>query len=143
MPDKDIIMAKTAIIQRCLKRIKDVTGLDPNSIDDIDKEELFVLNLQRGVQATIDLATHIVASQGLGLPETIEDNFKLLKNAGVITLDIETKMKAMTGFRNIAVHNYQQINRDILKSILQKNLRDLEEFYTAVLLHFNYAKEGK
>ncbi|HDR67888.1 MAG TPA: DUF86 domain-containing protein [Bacteroidaceae bacterium] len=143
MPDKDIIMAKTAIIQRCLKRIKDVTGLDPNSIDDIDKEDIFILNLQRGVQATIDLATHIVASQGLGLPETIKDNFKLLKNAGVITLDIETKMKAMTGFRNIAVHNYQQINRDILKSILQKNLRDLEEFYTAVLLHFNYAKEGK
>ena len=143
MPDKDIIMAKTAIIQRCLKRIKDVTGLDPNSIDDIDKEDIFILNLQRGVQATIDLSTHIVASQGLGLPETIKDNFKLLKNAGVITLDIETKMKAMTGFRNIAVHNYQQINRDILKSILQKNLRDLEEFYTAVLLHFNYAKEGK
>lgn len=143
MPDKDIIMAKTAIIQRCLKRIKDVTGLDPNSIDDIDKEDIFILNLQRGIQATIDLATHIVASQGLGLPETIKDNFQLMKNAGVITSDIETKMKAMTGFRDIAVHNYQQINRDILKSILQNNLRDPEEFYTAILLHFNYAKEGK
>lgn len=143
MPDKDIIMAKTVIIQRCLKRIKDVTGLDPNSIDDINKEDIFILNLQRGVQATIDLATHIVASQGLGLPETIKDNFQLLKNAGVITSYIETKMKAMTGFRKIAVHNYQQINRDILKSILQNNLRDLEEFYTTIILHFGYAKEKR
>ena len=140
MPDKDIIMAKTAIVQRCLRRIKEVTALDPNSLENIDKEDIFILNLQRGVQATIDLATHVVASEGLGLPETIKDNFALLKNAGIIAPKIEARMKAMTGFRNIAVHNYQQINRDILKSILQNNLQDLEEFYTAVLLHFGFTK---
>jgi len=55
MPDKDIIMAKTAIVQRCLRRIKDVTGLDPNNLENIDKEDIFILNLQRGVQATRDL----------------------------------------------------------------------------------------
>ena len=136
MPDKDIIMAKAAIVQRCLRRIKEVTDLDPNSLENIDKEDIFILNLQRGVQAIIDLATHVVASEGLGLPETIKDNFALLKNAGIIAPKIETRMKAMTGFRNIAVYNYQQINRDILKSILQNNLQDLEEFYTAVLQHF-------
>jgi len=140
MPDKDIILAKTAIVQRCLRRIKEVTGLDPNSLENIDKEDIFILNLQRGVQATIDLATHVVASEGLGLPETIKDNFDLLKNAGIITSNIDAKMKAMTGFRNIAIHNYQQINRNILKSILQNNLQDLEEFYTAVLKHFGFAK---
>lgn len=59
MPDKDIIMAKTAIVQRCLRRIKDVTGLDPNNLENIDKEDIFILNLQRGVQATIELATHV------------------------------------------------------------------------------------
>jgi hypothetical protein len=29
MPDKDIVLAKVAAIQKCLKRIKHVTGLDP------------------------------------------------------------------------------------------------------------------
>jgi uncharacterized protein YutE (UPF0331/DUF86 family) len=117
-----------------------VTGLDPNSLENIDKEDIFILNLQRGVQATIDLATHVVASEGLGLPETIKDNFDLLKSAGIITSNIDAKMKAMTGFRNIAIHDYQQINRNILKSILQNNLQDLEEFYTAVLKHLGFAK---
>ena len=142
MPDKDISMSKTAIVQRCLQRIKNVTDLDPNSLENIDKEDIFILNLQRGVQATIDLATHVVASEGLGLPETIKDNFMLLKNAGIITSEMETRMKAMTGFRNIAVHNYQQINKAILKSILENNLQDLEEFYTTVLRHFGFTKES-
>ena len=44
MPDKDVVMAKVAIIQRCLKRIKETTHLDPESLDDIDTQDIFVLN---------------------------------------------------------------------------------------------------
>jgi uncharacterized protein YutE (UPF0331/DUF86 family) len=45
-------------------------------------------------------------------------------------------MNAMVGFRNIAVHEYQNIDKEILKSILQNNLRDIEEFYKSILLKF-------
>lgn len=139
MPDKDVVLAKVAAIQRCLKRIKETTRLDPNSIDDIDKQDIFILNLQRAVQAAIDLATHIVASEGLGLSDTIKDNFKFLKNAGIINEELTLRMESMVGFRNIAIHDYQTIDRDILKSILSNNLKDLEVFYTTVLLHFKVA----
>jgi len=139
MPDKDVVLAKVAAIQRCLKRIKETTRLDPNSIDDIDKQDIFILNLQRAVQAAIDLATHIVASEGLGLSDTIKDNFKFLKNAGIINEELTLRMESMVGFRNIAIHDYQTIDRDILKSILSNNLKDLEDFYTTVLLHFKVA----
>ena len=139
MPDKDVVLAKVAAIQRCLKRIKETTRLDPNSIDDIDKQDIFILNLQRAVQAAIDLAIHIVASEGLGLPDTIKDNFKFLKNAGIINEELTLRMESMVGFRNIAIHDYQTIDRDILKSILSNNLKDIEDFYTTVLLHFKVA----
>jgi uncharacterized protein YutE (UPF0331/DUF86 family) len=141
MPDRDVVLAKVAAIQRCLKRIKETTRLDPNSLDDIDKQDIFILNLQRAVQAAIALATHIVASEGLGLSDTIKDNFKFLKNAGIINEELTRRMESMVGFRNIAIHDYQAINRDILKSILVKNLKDLEDFYTTVLLHFKLATE--
>jgi uncharacterized protein YutE (UPF0331/DUF86 family) len=139
MPDRDVVLAKAASIQRCLKRIKETTGLDPKNLDDIDKQDIFILNLQRAVQAAIDLATHIVASEGLGLSDTIKDNFKFLKNAGIINEGLTRRMESMVGFRNIAIHDYQAIDGDILKSILVKNLKDLEDFYTAVLLHFKLA----
>lgn len=113
--------------------------LDPASLDDINRQDIFVLNLQRAIQASIDLASHIVASEGLGLPETVRDNFTLLRDKNVIDPETALKMEKMTGFRNIAIHNYQALNLDILKSILTSNLKDLEDFYAAVLTSFRYA----
>ena len=139
MPDKDVFLAKTASIQKCLRRIKEVTGLNPESLDEINKQDIFVLNLQRAVQSTIDLAAHVIASEGLGVPDTIRDNFLRLEQAGIIGRDLAKIMQAMVGFRNIAIHDYQAINIDILKTILGKHLKDLEEFYTVILLHFNFS----
>ena len=34
MPDKDVVLAKVATIQRCLARIRDVTSLDPARLYD-------------------------------------------------------------------------------------------------------------
>jgi uncharacterized protein YutE (UPF0331/DUF86 family) len=136
MPDRDVVLAKVAVIQRCMRRIKESTELDPSALENIDKQDIFVLNLQRAVQAAIDLAAHIVASEGLGLPDSIKDNFKLIKDAGIISEGIALKMEAMSGFRNIAIHDYRAIDIDVLKSIMVKHLRDLEDFYTSVLLYF-------
>lgn len=133
MPDMDVIFAKIGNIQRCLKRIKETTNLDPESLDNIDKQDIFILNLQRAIESTIDIASHIVASDGLGLASTIKDNFRFLFEANIIDENLLKKMQSMVGFRNIAVHDYQSIDVDILKSILTKNLKDIEEFYTAVI----------
>lgn len=133
MPDRDIVLAKISAIQRCLKRIRETTGGDPASLEEIDRQDIFVLNLQRAIQATIDLAAHIVAAEELGLPETVRGNFTLLRNAGLISQELGRKMEAMVGFRNIAIHNYQALNPDILKAILQERLQDLEDFPAAIL----------
>ena len=142
MPDRDVVLAKVAAIQKCLRRIKDVTGLDSDRLDEIDAQEIFVLNLQRAIQSAIDLATHIVASEGLGIPDTIRGNFVLLERAKIITKTLSKKMQLMVGFRNIAIHDYQALDVDILKAILSKNLKDIEQFYTAVLTHFHMAPKN-
>lgn len=142
MPDRDVVLAKVAAIQKCLRRIKDVTGLDSDRLDEIDAQEIFVLNLQRAIQSAIDLATHIVASEGLGIPDTIRGNFVLLERAKIITKTLSKKMQSMVGFRNIAIHDYQALDVDILKAILSKNLKDIEQCYTAILTHFHMAPKN-
>lgn len=133
MPDNDVVLAKVASIQRCLGRIRDVTALDPVSLDDIDRQDIFVLNLQRAIQTCIDLAAHVVSSEGLGLPQTVRENFSLLRDHSIVDSETAERMQKMAGFRNIAIHEYQALDVNILKSILTDNLRDLEEFYTAIL----------
>jgi len=141
MPDRDVVLAKVAAIQKCLRRIKDVTGLDPDRLDELNTQDIFILNLQRAIQSTIDLATHFVASEGLGIPDTIRGNFVLLENAKIITKTLSKKMQSMVGFRNIAIHDYQTLDVDILKAILSKNLKDLEQFYTILLTRLNRTKQ--
>ena len=143
MPDKDIVLAKSNAIQGCLKRIKDVTKLKPETLDDLNSQDIFILNLQRAVQSAIDLATHIIASEGLGVSDTIKGNFELLENAGIIGKRLSKKMQSMVGFRNIAIHAYQSINVEILKTILVKHLKDLEDFYSRILLHFKFVKNSR
>lgn len=43
-------------------------------------------------------------------------------------------MKAMVGFRNIAVHDYQELNLVILQKILDHHLVDFSE-YTQTIIH--------
>jgi len=142
MPDRDVVLAKVAAIQKCLRRIQDVTALDPDRLNEQDTQDIFVLNLQRGIQSAIDLATHVVASEGLGIPDTIRDNFAFLENSRIITRTLSKKMQSMVGLRNIAIHAYQTLDVDILKAILVKNLKDLEQFYTTVLTHFDMVKRN-
>ncbi len=133
MVDQDLLLEKINQIQNCLKRIHDSTGLQKSNLDNFDTQDIFVLNLQRAVQSTIDLAAHIVADENLGLPENLRDHFQLLANAKIISLPLAENLKKMVGFRNIAVHDYSAINPDILKAILQNHLVDFEEFNTQIL----------
>jgi uncharacterized protein YutE (UPF0331/DUF86 family) len=101
------------------------------------------LNLQRAIQSAIDLAVHVSASEGLGLSDTIRGHFVLLEKEKIIRKNLSKKMQSMVGFRNIAIHDYQTPDTEILRAILGKHLKDLEQFYTAVIVHFDLAPKPK
>lgn len=138
MVDKDVVLEKVKNIQNCLKRIQKKTKGNPASLLDMDVQDIFVLNLQRAVQSAIDLAAHVVSDEGLGLPSELKENFSLMEKAGIITQTLSEKLQKMVGFRNIAVHDYTEIDVDVLRAILEKGeLKDLEDFYSLALKHFH------
>lgn len=139
MVDQDVVFEKIKQIQNCLRRIQEVTQGDPASLNDIDAQDIFVLNLQRAVQASIDLAAHVIADEGLGLPSELKENFLILEKNGIIASELSGNLQRMVGFRNIAVHDYKSIDVGVLKRALTTHLRDLELFYTAILKHFKLA----
>lgn len=140
MVDRDIVFAKINSIQRCLKRITEVTQGKPESLDNLDVEEIVTLNLQRAIQGAIDLAAHVIADEGWGIPQELRENFDLLSQENVLSDELTKRLRKMVGFRNIAVHEYQTINIEILKSIIRNNLKDLEEFYINVLRYYQLSE---
>ncbi|WP_066323331.1 type VII toxin-antitoxin system HepT family RNase toxin [Anoxybacteroides amylolyticum] len=131
--ENDVILNKISVIERCLKRIREEYEDNPNHLQNDTKQDSIILNLQRACKASIDLAMHIVSKKQLGLPQNSRDAFTLLEEHGIISSSLAQKMKAMIGFRNIAVHNYQQLNLTILQAILEHHLTDFTEFSQAIL----------
>jgi uncharacterized protein YutE (UPF0331/DUF86 family) len=133
MIDRDVLIEKTNSIQNCLKRIHDTIKKDVNRVDNLDIQDIVVLNLQRAVQLTIDMASYIVSSKRLGTPKSLKDLFIILEQNKIIEPKISNKMQKMVGFRNIAVHDYQALDPAILKSIISLHLKDFEDFYDAII----------
>lgn len=124
----DVIFNKVAIIERCIHRIQEEYQGNFLNLENYTKQDSIVLNIQRACEASIDLAMHLVASKGLGLPQSSREAFDLLQQAGMIDKDLAQRLKAMVGFRNIAVHNYQAVDLGIVQGIIEKNLADLLNF---------------
>lgn len=128
----DVVLAKLGTIDRCLGRIRDVTCGDPTRVREIDIQDIVVLNLQRAIQAAIDLAAHIISQQQWGLPDSLKAHFAILQRENVIDPALERRLEAMVGFRNIAVHDYEIIDVAVLERIVAERLPDLEAFTAAV-----------
>lgn len=124
----DVLYNKISIIERCLMRIREVYDETPDNLKDYTKQDSIVLNIQRAVEATIDIAMHIVSVKKLGIPQNSRDAFEVLRHHNIINDEMLKKLKAMIGFRNIAVHNYQKINLEILQKVIENHLGDFEEF---------------
>ena len=124
----DIDLNKAAIIRRCLKRISEEYRGNPSRLDDFTIQDSIVLNLLRACEASIDLAMHRVAQGRFGIPQTSRDSFQLLAQNGILSHASATAMKHMVGFRNIAVHNYQNIQLPILQAIVEEHLVDFESY---------------
>ncbi|PHS33221.1 MAG: hypothetical protein COA92_04825 [Sulfurovum sp.] len=125
----DVVLNKIQTIERCLNRIREeYIGYEESFEENFTKQDSVILNLERASQATIDIATHIVKTRSLGLPNTSRELFDFLLDANIISSETCKQMQGMVGFRNIAVHDYQNLNIEIVVAIVEKHLGDFERF---------------
>jgi uncharacterized protein YutE (UPF0331/DUF86 family) len=90
------------------------------------------LNVERACQAAIDMAMHLVARERLGMPQSSAEAFRLIHDAGYISKELLRDMTAMTGFRNIAIHEYQQMDLSVLRHIAETRWQSLVAYCKAL-----------
>lgn len=123
----DILLNKAAIIERCLRRVDEEYKACPE-LDNYTHIDAIILNLERACQASIDMAMRSIAIESLGVPQSSADAFSILCQSKKISKEIAGKLKAMVGFRNIAVHEYQGLEIGVVRFILDEGKYDLVEF---------------
>lgn len=128
MPD-DVVLNKIASLERCVERIRAVYDrTDANLYHNLTTQESILLNLQRACEVSIDLAMHVVRKRKLGVPQDSRDAFDLLQRHALLDELLAIAMKRMVGFRNVAIHEYDKLNLDIVKAIISTRLDDVLAF---------------
>lgn len=127
--DTDVLNNKLESLGRCVHRIESKM---PSKIDelekDIDMQDILVLNLESAVQVCVDIANHLLLDYNEATPQSMSDGFRALSKHNVIPPELAENLAHAVGFRNIAVHQYQSIDWNIVFSIVTKNLEDFRKF---------------
>jgi uncharacterized protein YutE (UPF0331/DUF86 family) len=131
----DVVLNKSATIERCVRRAREEYGADPATFArNVTRQDAFILNIQRACEAALDLGQHLIRREKLGVPQSARDVFGLLAQAGWIAPSRADQLKGMVGFRNIAVHDYQVLQLPIVVALITTHLDDCLLYTRAILL---------
>ena len=132
--DSDLILAKAGSVKGHLKRVFEKRNIDLNDfLNDIDRQESILFNIQMAVQNCIDIAAHIISENGLGVPGSRTEMFYLLEKHGYLNHDLTGRMMKAVGFQNLIAHEYGKIELEKVYTIAQEDISDLNEYLKAII----------
>jgi len=131
--DQLIIEQKIESLRRCIQRIAEKTPPDTSYLlRDPDLQDILVLNLTRAVQLCVDIGSHSISATDESAPVTMGEVFTTLEKLDFISRATSDAMRKAVGFRNVAVHNYEAINWEIVFAICTNFLPDFQRFVAEI-----------
>ena len=131
--DRDVVTAKLESLRRCVERVRTRTPASAEALSaSDDAQDILCLNLERAVQACVDIAAHIVSDSECAVPDTMAGTFDALERQGIVSRALAERMRRAVGFRNISVHAYRTLDWEIVHLIATTRLGDFVEFGRAI-----------
>lgn len=129
MVNANLVTSKLADLTERLERVrKHRTAGSPQLAADSDARDLVAFNLMLAVQAAADIASHIIADEGLSPAPTLAVAFTRLVDHGVISVGTAAALAKAVGLRNVVAHGYAGIDLAMLHVASTTGLADLEGF---------------
>ncbi len=125
----DAIIKKIESLIRCLKRIELKRPQNIKLlINDLDLQDIISVNLERSIQISVDIAAIIISEQDIKPSSTMSGTFKALSDNKLISEDLSLKLQKSVGFRNISVHEYNDIDWELVFDIIHNHLSNFKMF---------------
>jgi uncharacterized protein YutE (UPF0331/DUF86 family) len=130
--NRDSVYKIIGEIEKALIRLKEIKKVSlTDFLKNIDLQDIAKWNFYILVQGCLDLGNHLVAKKKLGIPQTYEEIFVLLKDAGIVEESMEDILLKMASFRNRLAHAYFKLDPNLLYDYL-KNLERVEKFVSKI-----------
>jgi uncharacterized protein YutE (UPF0331/DUF86 family) len=116
--------------------LRNLAAIPPESfLADRDKIGNTKYHFVIAIECGIDIANHIIASEGLRFPRDNGDSFSVLVENGILPKELKDPLMAMARFRNRLVHLYWDVEDQKVYEYLQTSLDDLGKLLRTVAAH--------
>jgi uncharacterized protein YutE (UPF0331/DUF86 family) len=133
LTDRLILLKKLAMLREHLGRVRRRRPSSAEAFEaDVDVQDALALSFLVAVQEANDVAMHIAADEGWGLPGSYAEAFEILARHDVITLDHARQLGAVAAVRNRIAHGYASVDPGRLWSELPSGLDALDRFVEAM-----------
>jgi uncharacterized protein YutE (UPF0331/DUF86 family) len=95
---------------------------------DVDLQDALALSLFVSIQEALDIAFHIVADEGWGVPASYAESFEILAKKAVLDLDLSRQLAATAALRNRIAHGYASVELERLWRELPIGLAALDRY---------------
>lgn len=102
-------------------------------LGDADKVGHAKYALVVAIEASVDLANHVISRNGFRMPDSYADAFHVLAEGDVIAGDLADDLASMARFRNRLIHIYDDIDDALVHGFLQEDLVDVDSFLETLL----------
>ena len=133
MVDQAILLKKIAELRAYVADVRRRLPADAAAFAaDADQRDLVAFHLLLAVQNAIDIATHLVASEGLGVPSSHREAFESLAAAGLIDVGLAARVAETASLRNRLAHAYGSVDWLKLHAEAPQHVAALEELAARV-----------
>jgi uncharacterized protein YutE (UPF0331/DUF86 family) len=129
MVDREVIKNKLIHLE---EYINDLDAYHDLTLEELKNDKVLFRYLERtlhlAVEAVLDIGGHIISDERLGSPSFNSEIIEILAENNIIKENVDDYIE-MAKFRNIIVHDYADIDPEILLKIVQEKTDDLKAIF--------------
>jgi len=127
MVKKEIILERSQKCNEYLSQLEEI--IEGVEFDDFNSKPLLYGSAERflhlSIEALIDIGNHIISDNNLGRVNVYKDIALILAENGYLTEEEKKLFIKIIAFRNILVHDYMDLDRNVIFNLLKNNLKDI------------------
>lgn len=121
------VRAKLTLLERYRRRLERLAALPPEEyLTEHDLEGRYAV--QVAAQICIDVANHVIASEGWEPATDFRESFTRLEENEVVSSQLAERLRALAGLRNLLVHLYGDVDDALIHGYLPEAVDDLSRF---------------
>ena len=134
MFDKQFIYKKLELLTGYVDFLEPlIAGKD---LETIKKDLILLAAIERYFQlmvdSMVDINIHIIRENNLGAPDEMQSTFKQLGEFKVLDQGFAERIAPIVGARNMIVHRYDKLDKDLFLRNLKKNFSDFKTYMIGI-----------